>query len=134
MADEYLATAATKPSLLLKGEKPKRIDEWQDALVAWDAVRTAVDNSNGISGQYILTGSNAVYKTKIGHTGTGRITRMKMYSMSLWESLESSGEVSILDLFDNPEYDFYDLYRHAVSDRSEAVVGRDREGIPINDW
>ena len=105
MADEYLATAATKPSLLLKGEKPRLIDEWQDAPVIWDAVRTAVDNSNGVPGQYILTGSNAVDKTKIRHTGTGRITRMKMYSMSLWESLESSGEVSIRDLFDNPGCD-----------------------------
>jgi predicted AAA+ superfamily ATPase len=68
MADEYLATAATKPSLLLKGEKPRLIDEWQDAPVIWDAVRTAVDNANGLPGQYILTGSNAVDKTKIKHT------------------------------------------------------------------
>lgn len=105
MAEEYLATAATKPSLLLKGEKPRLIDEWQDAPVIWDAVRTAVDNANGVLGQYILTGSNAVDKTKIRHTGTGRITRMKMYPMSLWESLESSGEVSIKELFDNPDYD-----------------------------
>lgn len=105
MADEYLATAAAKPSLLLKGEQPRLIDEWQDAPVIWDAVRTAVDNSNGVPGQYILTGSNAVDKAKIRHTGTGRITRMKMYSMSLWESLESSGEVSIRELFDNPDYD-----------------------------
>ena len=105
MAEEYLATAATKPSLLLKGEKPKLIDEWQDAPVIWDAVRTAVDNANGAPGQYILTGSNAVDKTKIRHTGTGRITRMKMYPMSLWESLESSGEISIRELFDNPAYD-----------------------------
>lgn len=105
MADEYLATAATKPSLLLKGEKPRLIDEWQDAPVIWDAVRTAVDNAHGVPGQYILTGSNAVDKTKIRHTGTGRITRMKMYPMSLWESLESSGEISIRELFDNPEYD-----------------------------
>ena len=105
MADEYLATAATKPSLLLKGEKPRLIDEWQDAPIIWDAVRTAVDNANGVPGQYILTGSNAVDTTKIRHTGTGRITRMKMYPMSLWESLESSGEVSIRELFDNPNYD-----------------------------
>ena len=105
IAEEYLATAATKPSLLLKGEKPRLIDEWQDAPVIWDAVRTAVDNANGVPGQYILTGSNAVDKTKIRHTGTGRITRMKMYPMSLWESLESSGEVSIKELFDNPDYD-----------------------------
>lgn len=105
MADEYLITAATKPSLLLKGEKPRLIDEWQDAPVLWDAVRTAVDNANGMPGQYILTGSNTVDKTQIRHTGTGRITRMRMYPMSLWESLESSGAVSIHELFDNPDYD-----------------------------
>lgn len=104
MADEYLTTAATKPSLLLKGEKPRLIDEWQDAPVLWDAVRTAVDNANGMPGQYILTGSNTVDKTQIRHTGTGRITRMRMYPMSLWESLESSGAVSIHELFDNPDY------------------------------
>lgn len=105
MADEYLTTAATKPSLLLKGEKPRLIDEWQDAPVLWDAVRTAVDNANGMPGQYILTGSNTVDRTQIRHTGTGRITRMRMYPMSLWESLESSGAVSIHELFDNPDYD-----------------------------
>lgn len=104
-AEEYLATAATKPSLLLKGEQPKLIDEWQDAPMIWDAVRTAVDNAGGKPGQFILTGSNTVDKTKIRHTGTGRITRMKIYPMSLWESLESSGEVSIQELFDNPDYD-----------------------------
>lgn len=104
-AEEYLATAAAKPSLLLKGEKPRLIDEWQDAPMLWDAVRTAVDNAGGEPGQYILTGSNTVDKTKIRHTGTGRITRLKMYPMSLWESLESSGEVSVSELFNNPDYD-----------------------------
>ena len=104
-ADEYIHTANTMPSLLLKGERPRLIDEWQDAPVLWDAVRTAVDNSGGMPGQYILTGSNSVDKTKIRHTGTGRITRMRMYPMSLWESLESSGEVSLRELFDDPDYD-----------------------------
>ena len=104
-AEEYLATAATKPSLLLKGEQPRLIDEWQDAPMIWDAVRTAVDNAGGKPGQFILTGSNTVNKTKIRHTGTGRITRMKIYPMSLWESLESSGEVSVQELFNNPDYD-----------------------------
>ena len=103
-AEEYLTTAATKPSLLLKGEQPRLIDEWQDAPMIWDAVRTAVDNTGGKPGQFILTGSNTVDKTKIRHTGTGRITRMKIYPMSLWESLES-GEVSIQELFNNPDYD-----------------------------
>lgn len=104
-ADEYLFTAATKPSLLLKGKQPRLIDEWQDAPAIWDAVRTAVDNSGGMPGQYILTGSNTVDKAKIRHTGTGRITRMKMLPMSLWESLDSSGEVSLHELFNNPNYD-----------------------------
>lgn len=104
-AEEYLTTAATKPSLLLKGEQPKLIDEWQDAPMIWDAVRTAVDNAGGKPGQFILTGSNTVDRSKIRHTGTGRITRMKIYPMSLWESLESSGEVSIQELFNNPDYD-----------------------------
>lgn len=102
--DEYLTTAATMPSLLLKGKQPRLIDEWQDVPALWDAVRTAVDNTGGAPGQYILTGSNTVDKDRIYHTGTGRITRMRMYPMSLWESQESSGEVSIHELFDNPDY------------------------------
>lgn len=104
-ASEYLTTASAKPSLLLKGEQPRLIDEWQDAPVLWDAVRTAVDLSGGLPGQYILTGSNTVDKTKIRHTGTGRITRMQMYPMSLWESKDSSGSVSLHELFFNPNYD-----------------------------
>ena len=104
-AEEYLNTVATMPSLLLKGDKPRLIDEWQDAPKIWDAVRVAVDNSGGLPGQYILTGSNTVDKTKIRHTGTGRITRMKMFPMSLWESNDSSGMVSVRELFDNASYD-----------------------------
>ena len=104
-SDEYINTANIMPSLLLKGEKPRLIDEWQDAPKIWDAVRTAVDTSGGIPGQYILTGSNTVDKAQIKHTGTGRITRMKMYPMSLWESKDSSGEVSIHELFNNSAYD-----------------------------
>ena len=103
--EENLATAATMPSLLLKGKQPRLIDEWQDAPTLWDAVRIAVDKSGGIPGQYILTGSNTVERSKIYHSGIGRITRMKMYPMSLWESQDSSGEVSLKELFDNPDYD-----------------------------
>ena len=103
--DDNLVTAATMPSLLLKGKQPRLIDEWQDAPTLWDAVRIAVDKSGGIPSQYILTGSNTVERNKIYHSGTGRITRMKMYPMSLWESQDSSGEVSLKELFDNPDYD-----------------------------
>jgi len=104
MRDEYLATAASKPSLLLRGETPRLIDEWQDAPVLWDAVRTQVDDRR-MPGQFILTGSNAVDKSKISHSGTGRIASMSMLPMSLWESRESTGEVSLHELFYNANYD-----------------------------
>ena len=100
--DGYLATAATRPSLLLDGSTPRLIDEWQDAPTLWDAVRTAVDERQKV-GQFILTGSNSVDKSKIRHTGTGRIARMRMFPMSLWESGESTGEISLTELFNNPD-------------------------------
>ena len=104
MRDEYLATAATKPSLLLNGDTPRLIDEWQDAPVLWDAVRTMVDN-RADTGQFILTGSNAVDKSQIHHSGTGRISKMNMLPMSLWETGESNGKISLKELFDNPDLD-----------------------------
>lgn len=104
MQEEYLITAKSKPSLLLQGDTPRLIDEWQDAPVLWDAVRTMVDKRDE-PGQFILTGSNSVDKEKTKHSGTGRIVKMKMLPMSLWESKESTGEVSIAELFNNPEYD-----------------------------
>ncbi|MCR4826651.1 MAG: DUF4143 domain-containing protein [Bacteroidales bacterium] len=104
MRDEYLATAETKPSLLLKGATPRLIDEWQDAPVLWDTVRTMVDNRQE-QGQFILTGSNTVDKSKILHSGNSRISKMQMIPMSLWESCESNGKISLKDLFDNPDSD-----------------------------
>ena len=104
MQEEYLITANSKPSLLIQGDTPRLIDEWQDAPVLWDAVRTMVDKRDE-PGQFILTGSNSVDKDKTKHSGTGRIVKMKMLPMSLWESQESTGEVSIAELFNNPEYD-----------------------------
>lgn len=100
----YLATAGTKPSLLLKGKNPRLIDEWQVAPVLWDAVRTAVDQRQE-EGLFILTGSTSVDSSKIMHSGTGRISRLKMYPMSLFESQESNGSISLRELFDDPELD-----------------------------
>lgn len=101
--DEYeqnLETAQTKPSLLLRGDKPRLLDEWQVAPVLWDAVVNAVDKSKGESGQYMLTGSaTPINPDEIKHTGTGRIARLTMRSMSLYESQESTGEVSLEALF-----------------------------------
>ena len=102
--EQYLATAAVKPSMLLMGETPRLIDEWQDAPVLWDAVRTMVDKRME-TGQFILTGSNAVDERKIRHSGTGRISRMTMGTMSLWESGESNGKISLTDLFNRPDLD-----------------------------
>lgn len=103
MREAYMATAQTRPSNLLKGATPRLIDEWQDAPVIWDAVRVAVDNRQK-SGQFILTGSNSVDKEKIRHSGTGRIARIRMQPMSLYESKESTGEISLRCLFNDPHY------------------------------
>jgi predicted AAA+ superfamily ATPase len=95
----YMAMADTKPSLLLEGEPPLLLDEWQMAPVIWDAVRFAVDK-RGLMGQFILTGSATPSDNQTAHSGTGRIARMLMRPMSLYESNESNGKVSIKDLFD----------------------------------
>lgn len=95
----YLAAADTKPSLLLNGETPKLIDEWQMAPVLWDAVRFEVDKRNK-PGQFILTGSAVPSDNLIAHTGTGRISRLLMRPMSLWESRDSNGSISLKELFD----------------------------------
>jgi predicted AAA+ superfamily ATPase len=97
----YLALADTKPSLLLTGSTPRLVDEWQMAPVLWDAVRFEVDKRNEL-GQFILTGSAIPNDNVTAHTGTGRISRIKMRPMSLFESKESNGSISLGDLFNNP--------------------------------
>lgn len=108
----YLATARVQPSLLLKGPIPRLLDEWQDAPMLWDAVRMEVDRRQE-KGQFILTGSTVVKEQQAEpeenrrmHTGVGRISSLVMYPMSLYESLESSGEVSLLSLFQSPNAPF----------------------------
>lgn len=99
--EDYLSVANTQPSRLLVGKNPRLIDEWQDAPRIWGAVRKSVDDRQE-TGLYILTGSTSQSVTT-PHTGTLRISTMKMYPMSLFESGESNGEVSLLKLFDCPE-------------------------------
>ena len=101
LQEGYLKLAATKPSLLLEGANPRLIDEWQLAPVLWDAVRVSVDRRKE-KGLYLLTGSVVVDENKIKHTGIGRISRLEMDTMSLFETGESSGEVSLKGLFDDP--------------------------------
>ncbi|MBR5719660.1 MAG: ATP-binding protein [Bacteroidales bacterium] len=95
----YMTAADTKPSILLEGNVPHLIDEWQMAPVLWDAVRFAVDQRQDF-GQFILTGSAVPIDGVTKHTGTGRISRLNMRTMSLYESGESKGCVSLRDLFD----------------------------------
>ena len=94
----YLQTAEVKPSLLLIGENPRLIDEWQMAPVLWDAVRFAVDRRGG-TGLFVLTGSAVPSDNVTAHTGTGRIARLTMRPMSLSESGESNKSVSLAALF-----------------------------------
>lgn len=94
---EYDNIRNTKPSLFLNGEKPRMFDEWQMYPVVWDSVRTDVDHT-GLKGQYILTGSAKPSEGETMHTGTGRISRVLMRPMSLFESKESTGEVSFSDI------------------------------------
>ena len=100
----YLQWAEIRPSKLLEGEKPRLIDEWQEAPVIWDTVRNSVDEINE-DGLYILTGSTVIDESEKMHSGAGRIHRLIMRPMSLYESGESNGKISIMDLFDKPELD-----------------------------
>ena len=97
--ENLLLIANTKPSDLLFGEKPRLFDEWQDAPKIWGAIRKNIDDTKK-TGLYILTGSSSS-KVSTPHTGTLRISRMKMYPMSLYESGESNGTISLQMLFDN---------------------------------
>ena len=86
-------------SLALAGARPHVIDEWQDVPRVWDAVRRDVDES-GERGVYLLTGSSTPAKEKVSHSGAGRIARVDMSTMTLWEAGLSTGEVSLSGLFD----------------------------------
>lgn len=99
----YLNMAELNASMLLEGETPRLIDEWQLAPKIWDAVRFEVDHRNK-DGQFILTGSAAPPSLDdVNHSGTGRISRLTMRPMSLFESGESNGTVSLEWLFSQPE-------------------------------
>ncbi|MCQ2530941.1 MAG: DUF4143 domain-containing protein [Lachnospiraceae bacterium] len=100
----YIAVAKTAPGLLLKNEKPILFDEWQDAPEVWGAVRKNCDDNPESVGEYYLTGSTSK-DVETPHTGTGRITEIRMYPMTLWETGESNGSISLMELFDNPEYE-----------------------------
>ncbi len=123
----YLKAADTKPSLLLKGETPRLLDEWQTAPVLWDAVRHEVD-MRGETGQFILTGSAVPKDNIVQHTGAGRISRLMMRPMSLYESMESNGSVSLKDLF-NGYTDMESVSELTIEQIASAIV---RGGWPAS--
>ena len=140
-------------SFALKGERPHLIDEWQEIPALWDVVRSEVDKVPE-KGQFILTGSSTPVQKGIMHSGTGRISLLTMRPMSLYESGESSGKISLASLFkgnisevvqaDNPGIEklaYYivrggwpsavDLpYEHAYSFAADYVAGLIQEDIP----
>ena len=98
--DEATNLANISPKLVLEGEKPRLIDEWQEATCLWDTIRADVDKT-GLKGQYILTGSSTPNRKGISHSGAGRFGYVHMRTMSLYESGDSSGKVSLKDICDN---------------------------------
>lgn len=95
---------ALSASTLLEGATPRLIDEWQTLPALWDSIRTAVDKRSEFA-QFIITGSAVPPKEKTRHSGTGRIGRLRMRPMSLWESGESDGRVSLSALFNGEQID-----------------------------
>ncbi|MCL2147787.1 MAG: DUF4143 domain-containing protein [Methanomassiliicoccaceae archaeon] len=95
---QYQEMAEVAPEALLSGETPRLIDEWQTIPAIWDGIRYEVDR-RGEMGQFILTGSSSPKKDSVMHTGTGRIARLLMRPMTLFESGDSNGSVSLGSLF-----------------------------------
>ena len=85
---------------VLNGDAPRVVDEWQEVPETWDAVRNRIDEAGGRRGLYILTGSSRPSHDKTRHTGSGRISRLKMWPMSLYESGNSDGAISLSRLFE----------------------------------
>lgn len=112
-------------SVLLEGATPRLIDEWQTLPALWDSIRTAVDNRSDFA-QFILTGSAVPPKEKTRHSGTGRIGRLRMRPMSLWESGESDGRVSLSALFDGMQMDVL----HCENDLKQLAFLTCRGGWP----
>jgi len=112
--EQYKQMARIKPSNLLEGETPRLIDEWQIAPNLWNAIRYEVDQRAAF-GQFILTGSSVPAKLDESmHTGTGRIVRMRMRPMSLYESKDSTGQISLLDMFNGKDISASD--DHTIDD------------------
>jgi len=125
--EQNIELARINPKLLLDGAKPRLIDEWQVAPTLWDSIRFESDHSPDL-GLYILTGSSVPPDmSSVIHTGTGRIGWLKMRPMSLWESGDSSGAVSLAHLFEVPD----NIGAPAQNDLSRIAFLTCRGGWPL---
>ena len=133
---ENIDIAKVFPEKLLQGAVPRLIDEWQLCPSIWDSVRREIDKRDDF-GQFILTGSSTPmtkkdeegrHKSATMHTGFGRIAKLTMRTMSLYESGDSSGKVSISQLFDNPE----PIYEETDKDLEETAYLVCRGGWPAS--
>ena len=119
--EQNILLAKTMPDALLDGVQPRLLDEWQLAPELWDVVRFKADHSDGF-GLFILTGSSVPPDSgAMSHSGTGRFSWLKMRPMSLWESGESSGEVSLASLFDSSAPSFAKAMERPLSDMAAIV-------------
>ncbi|MDD4184958.1 MAG: DUF4143 domain-containing protein [Candidatus Izemoplasmatales bacterium] len=117
----YQVFASTGKTDLLYGIKPILFDEWQKIPELWDYIRLDIDEHQGIAGQYLLTGSTKPLEDENRHSGAGRIAKIIMRPMSLFESKESSGEVSIDKLFNDPKYHVRGTSKLTILDQVNLV-------------
>ena len=126
--DQNKQLAKINPSMLLRGDKPRLIDEWQVAPVLWDSIRFEADHSAGL-GLFILTGASVpADMSEVIHSGTGRIGWLRMRPMSLWESGDSTGEVSLGNLFTSPQ----SISGITATDLEEIAFVTCRGGWPLS--
>jgi len=127
---QSIAMAKLDPKQALKGEKPRLIDEWQTVPDIWNQIKDDLD-FNYQFGKYILTGSSTpADKTEIHHSGAGRISSLNMRPMSLFESLESKGSVSLSDLFDGKGIESFNMNEDFLLDEVAFLICRG--GWPVS--
>ena len=127
---QSITMARMNPKGVLSGEKPRLIDEWQKAPDIWNQVKDDLDFDYQF-GKYILTGSSTpADKTEVHHSGAGRITPVKMRPMSLWESKESKGTISLMDLFEGKDNYPWDMNAETTLDDIAFLMCRG--GWPIS--
>ncbi len=119
LASLYKVKSVNASDELLQGEKPRLIDEWQEIPVLWDVIRHDVDQDN-TKGRYILTGSSIVSSSEIHHSGIGRIATLQMETLTLYESNDSTGEISLSDLFEGKGIEVINS-KHSIEDIAKLI-------------